>query len=140
MLYNVLELGGKQEFVIELIFLSTFKLFVMKPFTFDQIPKMMNKLFEKMDRIEQMLSYFSKEQIKHDELLTVSEASQLLKLAIPTIYSKVSKNEIPVNKQGKKLYFYKSELIEWVRAGRVKTNEELVEAYNLHKHTPDKRI
>ncbi len=112
----------------------------MKPFTFDQIPKMMNKLFEKMDRIEQMLSYFSKEQIKHDELLTVSEASQLLKLAIPTIYSKVSKNEIPVNKQGKKLYFYKSELIEWVRAGRVKTNEEIVKAYNLHKQTPDKRI
>jgi excisionase family DNA binding protein len=112
----------------------------MKPFTFDQIPKMMNKLFEKMDRIEQMLSYFSKGQIKQDELLTISEASQLLKLAIPTIYSKVSKNEIPVNKQGKKLYFYKSELIEWVRAGRVKTNEEIVEAYNLHKQTPDKRI
>jgi excisionase family DNA binding protein len=97
----------------------------MKPFTFDQIPKMMNKLFEKMDRIEQMLSYFSKGQIKQDELLTISEASQLLKLAIPTIYSKVSKNEIPVNKQGKKLYFYKSELIEWYVQAELKLMKRL---------------
>lgn len=97
----------------------------MKPFTFDQIPKMMTKLFEKMDRIEILLSNFSQEQKQLDELLTISEASKLINLAIPTIYSKVSRNEIPVNKQGKKLYFYKSELIAWIRAGRIKTNEEI---------------
>lgn len=98
----------------------------MKPFTFDQIPKMMNKLYEKMDRIERMLSAFPQVQLRNDELLSIAEASQLLKLAIPTIYSKVSRNEIPVNKQGKRLYFYKSELIEWIRSGRVKTNEEVI--------------
>jgi excisionase family DNA binding protein len=98
----------------------------MKPFTFDQIPKMMTKLFEKMDRIEILLSNFSQEQKQSDELLTISEASKLINLAIPTIYSKVSRNEIPVNKQGKKLYFYKSELIAWIRAGRIKTNEEMI--------------
>lgn len=98
----------------------------MKPFTFDQIPKMMNKLYEKMEHIEKMLSAFPQLQLQNDELLTIAEASQLLKLAIPTIYSKVSRNEIPVNKQGKRLYFYKSELIEWIRSGRVKTNEEVI--------------
>jgi len=58
----------------------------MKPFTFDQIPKMMGKLFEKMERIELLLSNIPIGQGQKDELLTISEASKLLRLAIPTIY------------------------------------------------------
>lgn len=56
-----------------------------------------------------------------EELLNVEEAAQFLKLSIPTIYSKVSRKELPVMKRGKRLYFSKSELFEYVKAGHMKT-------------------
>ncbi|AWH86265.1 DNA-binding protein [Flavobacterium album] len=60
-----------------------------------------------------------------DEPITVKEVSRLINLSVPTIYSKVSRNEIPVNKVGKKLYFYRSELEEWIRSGRIRTALEV---------------
>lgn len=67
-----------------------------------------------------------------DELLTVQEAAQFLKLTVPTIYSKVSRNELPVMKKGKRLYFSQKELLEYLQTGRKKTNTEIaaeVDAY-----------
>lgn len=65
-------------------------------------------------------------------LLTIQEAADLLHLSIPTIYSKVSKGELPVMKRGKRLYFSSIELREYVKEGRKKTNTEIeaeAEAY-----------
>jgi excisionase family DNA binding protein len=56
-----------------------------------------------------------------DEPLDIQEASKLLNLSVSTIYSKVCKREIPVNKQGKRIYFYRHELMKWIKSSRVKT-------------------
>ncbi len=53
-----------------------------------------------------------------DNLLSITDACSLLKLAKPTIYYLVQHSRIPFMKQGKKLYFLKDELMEWVRSGR----------------------
>jgi excisionase family DNA binding protein len=98
----------------------------MKPFTFDQIPKMMAKLFEKMEHIELLLKRLSPEAASPDELLSITEAAELLNLSVSTIYSKVSRNEIPVCKKGKRLYFSKHELTAWIHSGKIYTNEELL--------------
>ena len=69
-----------------------------------------------------------------DQLLTVQEAAQFLNLKVPTIYSKVSKGELPVMKSGKRLYFSRSELLDYLKAGRKKSNTEIeaeAEAYLL---------
>jgi excisionase family DNA binding protein len=42
-----------------------------------------------------------------------------------TIYRLVRQKEIPFHKQGKKLYFYKSELNTWIKSGKGKTMSEL---------------
>ncbi len=60
-----------------------------------------------------------------DELLTVQEAANFLKLSIPTIYSKVSRLQLPCMKQGKKVYFSKNELLEYLKAGKKKTFAEI---------------
>lgn len=62
-----------------------------------------------------------------DEILTIEQASQLLKLAKPTIYGLTCRNEIPFIKKAKKLYFHKSELMDWLQEGRQKTNDEIRE-------------
>ena len=45
----------------------------------------------------------------------------------PTWYSKISRNEVPYYKRGKKVYFLKSEIDEWLRQGKCKSNSEIEE-------------
>ena len=61
---------------------------------------------------------------QQEEFLTVKQASELLNLSVPTLYSKVSKGELPVMKRGKRLYFSKQELTEYIKSGRKLTNEK----------------
>lgn len=67
-----------------------------------------------------------------EQLFTVQEAAQFLNLTVPTIYSKVSKGELPVMKRSKRLYFSSTELMEYLKEGRIKSNAEIeqeAEAY-----------
>ena len=60
-----------------------------------------------------------------EQLLTIQEAAQFLNLTVPTIYSKVSKGELPVMKRSKRLYFSRTELLEYLKDGRKKSNAEI---------------
>lgn len=61
-----------------------------------------------------------------EQLLTIDEVATLLHLRKPTVYSKVSKNELPgVCKQGKRLYFDRQTIIDWIKQGRKKSNAEI---------------
>ena len=60
-----------------------------------------------------------------EQLLTIQEAAQFLNLTVPTIYSKVSKGELPVMKRGKRLYFSSTELIEYIKEGRKKSYAQI---------------
>lgn len=53
------------------------------------------------------------------------EAAEFIGVAVPTMYSKVSKGEIPVSKRGKRLYFFHSELLQYLKEGRKKSNSEI---------------
>ena len=69
-----------------------------------------------------------------EKLLTIQEAAKFLNLTVPTIYSKVSKGELPVMKRSKRLYFSSIELMEYLKDGRIKTNSEIkIEADNYLK-------
>ncbi len=92
----------------------------------------MNNPFEQLNdrltKIEDILLNLTKEpknEANVDELLVIEDAAKFLNLAVPTIYGKVSNNSIPFNKRGKRLYFLKSELIEYIKQGRNKTNLEI---------------
>lgn len=98
----------------------------MKQFTFDDLPDIIDRLCFKIDNIEKLLlEKKANEEHITQELLTVTEAAHLLKLSVATVYTKVCKNEIPANKQGKRLYFYRTELLNWIKAGRIKTIDEI---------------
>ncbi|MDD4236916.1 MAG: helix-turn-helix domain-containing protein [Bacteroidales bacterium] len=60
------------------------------------------------------------------QLLTIDEAAELLHLRTPTIYSKVSRGELPgVSKRNNRLYFDKQVLIDWIKSGSKKTSSEV---------------
>lgn len=70
-----------------------------------------------------------------EKLLTIDEVSALLHLKKATVYSKVSKGELPVMKRSKRLYFSRTELMDYLKQGRKKSNAEIeqeAEAYLLN--------
>lgn len=63
--------------------------------------------------------------LQPEQLLTVQQTAEFLNLSVQTIYSKVSKGELPVMKRAKQLYFSSTELMEYLKAGRKKTTAEI---------------
>lgn len=98
----------------------------MKSYKFEDLPVIIGEIFAKMNNIERLLlENKTSNLILDDELMDVAQAAKLLKLSIATVYTKVCRNEIPVNKQGKRLYFYRTELLKWIKSGRIKTVAEI---------------
>jgi len=60
--------------------------------------------------------------------IDINEAAKFLGLSVSNLHLKTSSRTIPFHKTGgnkSKLYFFKSELIEFIKDGRVKTIKEL---------------
>jgi excisionase family DNA binding protein len=60
-----------------------------------------------------------------DRFLTIEETSKMIDLAKPSIYGLVHKNKIPFHKKSKRLYFLKSEILDWIKSGKQETTSEL---------------
>jgi len=99
----------------------------MKDLTFDQLPEAVILLTKEVSELKRLL--IEKQEHPQNEqpeqFLTIQEAAVLLSLTVPTIYSKVSKGELPVSKRSKRLYFSRTELLDYIKQGRRLTNDEI---------------
>ena len=95
--------------------------------TFDKLPEAVNRLTNEVSELKSFLMQKQGEPPTEqaEKLLTIKEASKFLKLSVPTIYSKVSKNELPYMKRSKRLYFSSIELMKYIKEGRKKSNSEI---------------
>ncbi|EOR94205.1 DNA binding domain, excisionase family [Arcticibacter svalbardensis MN12-7] len=96
-----------------------------EPLSLEQVPFAIGVLLKKLSVIEKLLLEFQGQHEEPNEMMSISKAAEFLKLSVPTIYSKVSRKQIPVCKQGKRLYFYRSELREWIKSGRLRTTVDI---------------
>lgn len=100
----------------------------MEQITFEQLPTAVSQLSQKLENIEKLLlSQTNKDNQKEpeDKVLNVEEAAKFLHLAVPTIRSKASRKELPFMKRGKLLYFSQKELTDYLKKGKVKSNDEV---------------
>jgi excisionase family DNA binding protein len=88
--------------------------------TSDELESLIQNCFRKA-----MSEQTRKSETSKTEFLNLKEAAQYLNLANQTIYGLTSKNEIPFLKRGKKLYFKKSELENWINEGKRKSVAEI---------------
>jgi len=95
--------------------------------TFDQLPKAVTMLTNEVSELKRLLMERQAEPStkSNDNPLSIREAAEFLNLSVPTLYSKVSRGELPVMKRGKRLYFSKLELMDYLKAGRRKSNAEI---------------
>lgn len=55
-----------------------------------------------------------------EEFLNIQEASAFTKIPLTTIYDYTSNQKIPFHKKGKKLFFVKQELSQWLKTNQKK--------------------
>ena len=95
--------------------------------TFDALPKKVAELDMRLERMEKMLEeILSTLDGNGEQIMNIDQAATFLSLAKQTIYEKVSKREIPFIKRdgGKRVYFLRSSLIEWLKEGERKTRKK----------------
>lgn len=95
--------------------------------TFNDLPQVVAQLAGEISTLKNLI-----EEIRHtnqhpepDELMTIKQAGEFLHLTVQTLYNKVSKNEIPFMKRGKRLYFSKDELTEYLKKGSNKMQSDI---------------
>ena len=94
--------------------------------TFENLPEAVSDLFTKVESIEQfIIEQANREPEQKDELLTVKKTAEFLNLAVPTIYGLIHRKELPNMKRGKKVYFSKEDLINYLKEGKRMSRSEL---------------
>lgn len=98
-------------------------------FSFEQLPTLVSQLIKKTDTLTRLLT--EKNDLKTtqqadkwfglDELVKYDPA----KRTKATWYGIVSRGEVPHHKNGKHLVFLKSEIDDWLRTGKRKSNAEI---------------
>ena len=85
--------------------------------------------------LEQSLKYQAENHIAHppkDRVMNITEASEFLNLKKASLYIKTSRNEVPFSKQGNKLYFLESELVDYIKKGKRKSIAEIDQEVNQY--------
>ena len=90
--------------------------------TFNDLPKMVGRLCEKIESLENALKEsLAKEPSAKENLhvpMTVEEVCSYLGISKSSFYYKAKHGGIPVIKQGKHLFVYRDELDKWLESSR----------------------
>lgn len=93
-----------------------------------------DEITTRLQRIEKCLTEIQKSsstnQVDPEEEnpVNIIEAANILKLAVPTLYGLVHKRQIPFYRRGGRLYFFRSQLLEYIKSGRRATMDEIKQA------------
>lgn len=92
--------------------------------TLEMLPKLFLELTQKVDSLicSQNQSQQSAHTNEPERPIGIREAAAFAGLAVQTIYQTP---DFPKHKTAKKLLFFKSEILEWVKARRVKSSFEI---------------
>ncbi len=94
-------------------------------FRFEDLPEAISLIIEEINAIKCALQANHPEQ--PDQIMTVQQAASFLSLAKQTIYGMTCQGKIPYLKRGKHVYFQKDDLLNYLKAGRRKSYQELKE-------------
>ena len=94
--------------------------------SFENLPKAVALLSLQIEELKTIVKNKDTIEINNKKTpISIEEACTILKKAKPTLYTLVRKRHIPHYKNGKKLYFYEDELLDWIAQGKRKTIQEI---------------
>ena len=89
--------------------------------------------------IEVLQPLFVKDNAPVNEIMSIKQASEFLHISIQTIYGKTCPRKIPHFKRGKKLYFKRDELLEWLTQDKRKTTDEIIREWEKKREHNGRR-
>ena len=95
--------------------------------SFNELPQAIVYLIQKVENLEVLIANGQSETRESDRWFNLKEFQEYHPdhPAAPTIYAWVGQRLIPNHKHGKKLMFLKSEIDEWLHAGKIKSDKNL---------------
>jgi excisionase family DNA binding protein len=101
-----------------------------KKITFEGLPMAISSLAEEVMQIKALILETSTND-GSDSVLTIEEASDLLHVKKQTLYRYASKGLIPHHKKAGRNYFFKNELIDWIKSGNQRAFDVEAEAKRI---------
>lgn len=94
--------------------------------SFENLPKAVAHLVNELAEIKSLVEKGQTPLVSQKRIpIDIEEACRIISKAKPTVYALVRKRMIPCYKNGKKLYFFEDELLEWISKGKKKTLQEI---------------
>jgi len=97
----------------------------MKAPTLENLPNVVAELKKGQSEILALLLNKVETLTEPDNPLNIDEVAILTGYTKPTIYGYCQKNTIPHNKKNGRLFFFKTDIINWIKQGKAKTLKEM---------------
>ncbi len=97
----------------------------METLKFENLPSAVAALQKGQNELKALLLQKAQPQPETDNPITIQGVSELTGLTVAILYRYCQRNEIPFSKKGNRLYFFKTEIIDWIKTGKSKTLKEL---------------
>ena len=107
---------------------------------FENLPNAVAELIKGQSELKALLLNKVKQQPQTENPLGIKDVSKLIGKTVPTIYGYCQRNEIPYSKNGNRLIFWKSEIIQWLKQGKVKTIQEIEATANTYLSNKNKAM
>lgn len=94
--------------------------------SFENLPKAVAHLVNELAEIKSLVEKGQLPTVPAKRVpIGIEEACRIIGKAKPTVYALVRKRLLPCYKNGKKLYFFEDELVQWISNGKKKTLQEI---------------
>lgn len=84
-----------------------------------------NLLLNEVKELKALTLQKANENPKPETPIGIKEVATLTKLTVPTLYGYCQRNEIPYSKKANRLFFFRADILNWIRSGNQKTLKEI---------------
>lgn len=82
-------------------------------------------ILEKLNSIEKAIEKLKTASNDDEDFMTIEQVSSFVGLSKATIYGLTHERKIPYFKAGKRLYFKKADIVNWITSTKVKIKQEV---------------
>lgn len=107
--------------------------------TIESLPRAVADLFVEVQQIKTLIKEGELGRSNHDDPINIDQAAEFLKIQKQTLYGYVSKKTVISHKKEGKLFFFKSELVQWIKSGNAKSFDVEEEASKMIKKRKDRK-
>lgn len=96
--------------------------------SFDLVPALVLETNQRVSKLEEFIYSQRPSTSEVEPPILLDEAAAFLQMEPPTLYKLAPQKKIPAHKQGRKWYFFKSELTAWIRTGKEGAAKQMADA------------